>query len=73
MDERPDAAELLRRMKEDIASRRELLGRSSNCWGYEDPIYRFYHHSFKVFNLQSRTREIVAALFLEMAIRYEEL
>lgn len=28
---------------------RALLDRTSNHWGYEDPVYRFYHQSFKVF------------------------
>jgi hypothetical protein len=39
-----------------------LLEESSNHWGYEDPIYRFYHHSFKVFGLQSQTEKTVSAL-----------
>ncbi|HEX7190035.1 MAG TPA: hypothetical protein VF381_00555 [Thermoanaerobaculia bacterium] len=38
-----------------------LEGASSH-WGYEDPIYRFYHHSFKVFALQTSTAKIVRAL-----------
>src|SRR5690554_2176703 len=29
---------------------------------YEDGVYRFYHQSFKMFGLQERTEEIVAAL-----------
>lgn len=39
-----------------------LLEGYSDHWGYEDPIYRFYHHSFKVFPLQDATEKIVAAL-----------
>ena len=39
-----------------------LLAASSNHWGYEDPIYRFYHQSFKVFALQSQTGKIVQQL-----------
>jgi hypothetical protein len=39
-----------------------LLKKSSDHWGYEDPIYRFYHQSFKVYALQDRTREIVEKL-----------
>jgi hypothetical protein len=39
-----------------------LLEESSNHWGYEDPIYRFYHQSFKVFGLQEKTERIVATL-----------
>jgi hypothetical protein len=57
-----DDAELLSRIKAGLPSLRDLLARSSDKFGYEDPVYRFYHHSFKVFSLQNRTEEIVAAL-----------
>jgi hypothetical protein len=40
----------------------ELLERVGNRWVYEDKVYRFYHQSFKVFDLQETTSEIVAAL-----------
>src|SRR5689334_7243285 len=30
-------------------------------WGYEDPIYRFYHQSFKVYALGNTTKRIVSA------------
>jgi len=53
---------LLAALKRDEAQLRTLLARTSDAWGYEDPIYRFYHHSFKVFALQDRTAAIVAAL-----------
>ncbi|HEY3169971.1 MAG TPA: hypothetical protein VGK08_03110 [Thermoanaerobaculia bacterium] len=56
------AAELLKRIKADLPALRKLLARSSDKWSYEDLVYRFYHHSFKVFDLQYRTEEIVAAL-----------
>lgn len=62
MTPRAGDQELLRRIKTDRPILRELLARSSDKWGYEDPIYRFYHHSYKVFSLQARTEEIVAAL-----------
>ena len=39
-----------------------LLEDCTSHWGFEDPIYRFYHQSFKVFGLQERTREIVTLL-----------
>lgn len=57
-----DATALLRRIKADLPGLRDLLARSSDTWGYEDQIYRFYHRSYKVFGLQNRTEEIVAAL-----------
>ena len=39
-----------------------LLDACSNHWGYEDPVYRFYHQSFKVFALQHQTLNIVQQL-----------
>lgn len=41
---------------------KELLDASSDHWGFEDPVYRFYHQSFKVFWLQQRTNTIVQRL-----------
>ena len=39
-----------------------LLEGVSGHWGYEDPVYRFYHQSFKVYSLQQSTTKIVRAL-----------
>jgi hypothetical protein len=39
-----------------------LLEKSSDHWGFEDPVYRFYHQSFKVYGLQGQTTAIVALL-----------
>ena len=58
---RPDDL-LLRRIKSGQAALEELLGEVSSHWGYEDPVYRFYHQSFKVYHLQAETERIVAAL-----------
>ena len=41
---------------------RRLLDASSDHWGFEDPVYRFYHQSFKVFWLQQQTDAIVRQL-----------
>ena len=30
------------------------LEHASSHWGFEDPVYRFYHQSFKVYALQQR-------------------
>jgi hypothetical protein len=38
------------------------LEESSTEWGFDDPIYRFYHQSFKVYSLQSQTQAIVRLL-----------
>lgn len=49
-----------------IKSRRidlvQLFDKISGHWSYEDPVYRFYHQSLKVFALQGKTHEIVAEL-----------
>jgi hypothetical protein len=39
-----------------------LLAKISDHWGYEDPVYRFYHQSFKVYGLQQSTNAVVALL-----------
>lgn len=54
--------ELSAALRERHAELRELLERVSGASGYEDPIYRFYHQSLKVFGLQERTVEVVAML-----------
>src|SRR5437588_6564160 len=53
---------LLENLREHAAKLRELLDWVNDHWGYEDGIYRFYHQSFKVFQLQSYTQYIVAEL-----------
>lgn len=54
--------ELLANLKQNLPDLEKLLEKVSSEWGYEDSVYRFYHHSFKVFNLQEHTREIVKTL-----------
>ncbi|MFL6289884.1 MAG: hypothetical protein ACJ759_03220, partial [Thermoanaerobaculia bacterium] len=49
----------LRRERHELEA---LLKQCSDHWGYEDPIYRFYHQSFKVYGLQQQTRSIVEKL-----------
>lgn len=55
-----DAAEeaLLQSLRRDRSELEKLLEASSKHWGYEDPVYRFYHQSFKVYGLQHQTRTI---------------
>jgi hypothetical protein len=59
-----EAAEvaLLGRLRERKAALGDLLAKSSDHWGYEDPVYRFYHQSFKVYWLQGRTQSLVRLL-----------
>ncbi len=40
----------------------KALAACSDHWGYEDPVYRFYHQSFKVYALQAHTEAIVLEL-----------
>ncbi len=60
---------LLGAITKSIEDLEKLLEDSRDHWQYEDPIYRFYHHSFKVYAVQRSTEAIVAAL---QALRPEE-
>ena len=62
LDQRPAAQELLAKLRSALPDLKALLEKCCSHWGYEDPVYRFYHHSFKVFHLQATTLEIVTAL-----------
>ncbi len=53
---------LLQSLRRDRPELEKLLAASSDHWGYEDPVYRFYHQSFKAFWLQERTQAIVERL-----------
>ena len=60
-DRRAEAAllEHLRSRHSDLAA---MLDECSSHWGFEDPIYRFYHQSLKVYWLQDQTTRIVDVL-----------
>ena len=47
--------DLLARIKVKLPQLEELLAQIEDCSGEEDGVYRFYHHSFKVFDLQKLT------------------
>lgn len=53
---------LLATAKDRLPQLKKLLAEVSTEWGYEDPIYRFYHGSFKVYHIQSNTGKIVETL-----------
>lgn len=53
---------LLLSLRRDQDELQKLLESCGDHWGYEDPIYRFYHQSFKVYGLQEQTRLIVEKL-----------
>src|SRR5947208_12704377 len=60
-DRRAEAA-LLENLHAGRGELAALFAECSNHWGFEDPIYRFYHQSFKVYALQEQTVRIVGAL-----------
>jgi hypothetical protein len=62
MDRRVFERTLLRNLRSRQPELSALLEESSSDWGFEDPIYRFYHQSFKVYALQGQTSGIVSAL-----------
>jgi hypothetical protein len=53
---------LLATAKRKLPELKTLLASTWGHWNYEDPIYRFYHQSFKVFRLQATTLKIVESL-----------
>ena len=57
-----ESNDLLRSVKKHLPQLQELLAEMSSHWDYEDPIYRFYHQSFKVYRLQNSTMKIVKVL-----------
>jgi hypothetical protein len=46
---------LLGALKAALPELEKLDDECSSQWGYEDPVYRFYHQSFKVYDLQHTT------------------
>lgn len=53
---------LLNVIKSKLPELEKLYTDISGHWEYEDMVYRFYHHSFKVFYIQGYTKKIVTAL-----------
>jgi len=62
IDTRPEVSALLVNLKKERKPLNTLLQSCSGEWTYFDPVYRYYHQSFKVFGLQAKTLELVAAL-----------
>jgi lipopolysaccharide export LptBFGC system permease protein LptF len=50
--------DLMGRIKENLEPLKGLLEKINGHWNYEDVIYRFYHHSYKVQWVKSNTSEI---------------
>src|SRR3990167_4657074 len=55
-------AELLANIQAKLPGLAELLKEINSHWVYEDRVYRFYHQSFKVYDIQDHTKRIVEAL-----------
>ncbi|MBI4219337.1 MAG: hypothetical protein HY682_04265, partial [Chloroflexi bacterium] len=62
IDDRKEVQMLFAKLRDSLPKLQKLLEECSDHWGYEDPIYRFYHQSFKVYWLQQTTTRIVEAL-----------
>lgn len=60
-DERPNVNRLFTNLVNRLPTLEELL-KISQEHGYEDRVYRFYHQSLKVFDLQTLTEDIVVQL-----------
>ena len=62
LDDRSEVQDLFSNLKNKLSLLERLLQKSNEHWEYEDPIYRFYHQSHKVYGLQILTNEIVSML-----------
>lgn len=54
--------ELIANLKASLVDLEALWTKYESSRRYEDPVYRFYHQSYKVFELQDYSVEIVEAL-----------
>jgi hypothetical protein len=61
-ERRAEEVKLLANIQEALPGLEPMWQQANDHWGYEDPVYRFYHQSFKVYYLQAQTTEIVKAL-----------
>ena len=53
---------LLVRIQQQKPELDAMLQEMSEHWTYEDPFYRFYHQSFKVYGIQQTTTRAVALM-----------
>ncbi len=56
-------AELLSNIQAKLPELADLLDEINSHWVYEDRVYRFYHQSFKVYDIQDHTQRIVETLW----------
>jgi len=62
VDDRQEVQQIFANLRASLPDLEKLLRDCQGHWGYEDGVYRFYHHSFKVYSLQETTSAIVSAL-----------
>ena len=61
-DDRPEVVALFANLKAALPQLQALLDKYNGDWEYEDRVYRFYHMSFKVYDLQVGTTSMTEAL-----------
>lgn len=59
---REEEIKLLEAIKDALPGLEQIWQQANSNWGYEDPVYRFYHQSLKVYHLQEDIARIVKAL-----------
>jgi len=53
---------LLKNIKKNMPELEKMMESATDHWDYEDKVYRYYHHSFKVYWVQDITKSIVKLL-----------
>jgi len=53
---------LLKNVKKHMPELEKMMESATDHWDYEDKVYRYYHHSFKVYWVQDITNSIVKLL-----------
>jgi hypothetical protein len=56
-------AELLANIKSRLPELAKVLSEVNSHWVYEDLVYRFYHQSLKVYDIQGVTQRVVELLW----------
>lgn len=56
------AGQLLSNIKKQLPKLEEMQAQVESDWGIEDGFYRFYHQSFKVYQVQQVTQQVCNAL-----------
>ena len=62
LDDRPEVLHLFANLRPSLPGLEKMLAECRSHWGSEDAVYRFYHHSVKVYSWQEATLKIASAL-----------